>query len=562
MRERGLKDGIQSMSIRSIILALTLIWASITPSFAQDGSRVILVLDASGSMRGKIDGKSKMDIAKQVVGSIIKTWKPQDELGLIAYGHREKGSCSDIEVLREPLALDAESYMKAVKGLNPKGKTPMTAAVKMAAESLQYTEKKATVILVSDGIETCDLDPCTVAEDLEKLGVGLTVHTVGFGLDDKGAVAQLKCLAEKTGGTFSTANSADELQKALAKTVAEQPEQKAEIFENNVIGHIVMAKGVELPEKFQDPTWAFFESVAGQRGKQIGTEYNADMKYNIPKPGDYIVRISEDEAEVEVAFKVEEGKQTKIDASFEAGVVKMLGYMDEQTPIAIDNTNATWRIYNEKGKLAGTEYGGEHIFMANAGKHKMELVLGDAKTEQVVEFLAGQTNEVKMILGAGTIEVTAVFSKGGDVVPEGATIELRKGKADLEGKFERLTTEFKSPSVFSAPAGLYKIYVQKDYAEALAEVELKSGARETLQVDMNAGYLALKGAGAKTFEVYAAKKKLDGSREQIATEFGDEMNKAFNSGSYHVIVYGEDSAILGEKDFEVKAGERTEGSVP
>jgi Ca-activated chloride channel homolog len=554
--------GNKTMSIRAFALALSLFLISFIPSFAEDGSRVILVLDASGSMRAKIDGKSKMDIAKQVVGSIIKTWRPEDELGLIAYGHREKGSCSDIEVLREPGPLDATDYMKAVKGLNPKGKTPMTAAVKMAAESLQFTEKKATVILVSDGIETCDLDPCAVADELEKLGVGLTVHTVGFGLDDKGAVAQLKCLAENTGGTFSTANNADELQKALSKTVAAAPEKKVEVIENNVIGHIVMAKGVELPEKFNTPTWAFFESVGGKRGKQIGTEYYVDMKYNIAKPGDYIVRISENEAEVEVPFKVEEGKQTKIDASFEAGIVKMIGFMDEQTPIAVDNTSATWRIYNEKQQLAGTEYGGEQTFMASEGKHKMQLVLGDAKTEQVVEFLAGQITESKMTLGAGIIEVTAVFAEGGDLVPEGATIELRKGKPDLEGKFERLTTDYKSPSQFSAPAGLYKIYVQKDYAESVADVDLKSGAREKVQVNINAGYLALKGAGAKTFEVYAAKKKLDGSRERIATEYGEEMNKAFNAGSFHVIVYGEDNAILGEKDFDVKAGERTEGSVP
>ena len=43
---------------------------------------------------------------------------------------------------------------------------------------------------------------CAVAEELEKLGVDLTVHTVGFGLDNQGAVAQLQCLAEKTGGTL------------------------------------------------------------------------------------------------------------------------------------------------------------------------------------------------------------------------------------------------------------------------------------------------------------------------------------------------------------------------
>ena len=89
-----------------------------------------------------------------------RSWKPEDELGLVAYGHREKGSCKDIEVLREPGSLDSGSYMQSVRALSPKGKTPMTDAVRQAAEALKFTEKQATVILVSDGIETCDADPC------------------------------------------------------------------------------------------------------------------------------------------------------------------------------------------------------------------------------------------------------------------------------------------------------------------------------------------------------------------------------------------------------------------
>lgn len=548
--------------ICAFALALGLSILYLTPVYAEEGARVILVLDASGSMRAKIDGKTKMDIAKQVVGSIIKTWKPEDELGLIAYGHREKGSCSDIEVLREAGPLDADDYMKAVKGLNPKGKTPMTAAVKMAAESLQFTEKKATVILVSDGIETCDLDPCVVADELEKLGVGLTVHTVGFGIDDKGAVAQLKCLAENTGGTFSTANNADELQKALKKTVAAKPEQKAEVIENNVLGHVVMAQGVELPEKFSDATWAFFQSENGERGKQVGTEYNAKMKFNIENPGNYIARISSGQAQIEVPFKVETGKVTKIEANLEAGIVKLLGLMDEATPIAEDNTNASWELFGDKGQRLATEYGGAHMFLANAGQHKVELTLGKAHAEQVVEFVAGKSSEQNVILGAGVIEATAVFSEGGKPVPEGATFELLKGEPDLDGKYERMATEYQPTSRFSAPAGLYQISVSKDYATAIVKVDLKSGAREKLVVNLNAGYLAIKAPGAERFDFFSAEKDLAGERTKVGTEFGIEMNKAFSAGTYHVIVSGPENAILSEKDYEVKAGVRTEASVP
>ncbi|NJM29423.1 MAG: VWA domain-containing protein [Rhizobiales bacterium] len=232
-------------SLATILIAVFLV----LPVCAEEGQRVILVLDASGSMWGQINGKSKMEIAKEVVAKVVGTWKPSDELGLVAYGHREKGSCDDIQVLSEPGALDASAYLKSVNGLNPKGKTPMTKAVRMAAESLKYTKRKATVILVSDGIETCGLDPCAVADEIERLGVELTVHTVGFGLDDKGAVAQLQCLAERTGGIAVTANNADELEDALKKTVATAPSPPPEPAapEFNLIGSVKMAENAELP---------------------------------------------------------------------------------------------------------------------------------------------------------------------------------------------------------------------------------------------------------------------------------------------------------------------------
>ena len=138
---RGRRTGNNSNDHARVFVVICLLTSFASIARAEEGLRVILVLDASGSMRMKIDGKSKMDIAKQVVGTIIKTWKAGHEIGFIAYGHREKGNCKDIEVLREPAPLNAKDYMKAVNGLSPKGQTPITAAVQMAAEALQYTEK-------------------------------------------------------------------------------------------------------------------------------------------------------------------------------------------------------------------------------------------------------------------------------------------------------------------------------------------------------------------------------------------------------------------------------------
>lgn len=211
---------------RPIALGLTLALASLaTPAQAQDGESkagdTILVFDASGSMWGQIDGVPKITIAREVVNGLLGDLPAERRLGLVTYGHRRKGDCKDIQTL-VPVGGDRAAIAKAIAGVNPVGMTPMTAAVEQAAEALKFTENQATVILVSDGQETCHADPCAAAEKLAKLGVGLTVHTVGFGLgaEEAGAKGELKCMADATGGRFFVADDADQLRDALRKISA------------------------------------------------------------------------------------------------------------------------------------------------------------------------------------------------------------------------------------------------------------------------------------------------------------------------------------------------------
>lgn len=202
-----------------LFIALASAFAVLT-GIARAEDDAILVLDASGSMWGQVNGEAKITIAKRVLGKAIADFPAERRLGLIAYGHRREGDCADIEELA-PLGADRAAISAAVAKLNPKGKTPMSDAVKLAAEKLQYTKNKATVILISDGIETCEPDPCGVAAALEKAGADLTVHVIGFDISEENEKAQLRCIAENTGGVFVPASNADELTKALQTTVIE-----------------------------------------------------------------------------------------------------------------------------------------------------------------------------------------------------------------------------------------------------------------------------------------------------------------------------------------------------
>ena len=202
------------MKILMTIIALMAALAA--PAAAQAADDVLIVYDASGSMWGQIDGISKMEIAQEVLGDLVDDWSEGTNLGLIAYGHRREADCGDIETLIAPGPVDANAFMATVNRISPKGRTPLSAAVKQAADVLSYQSNPATVVLISDGVENCEADPCALATELAEQGVAFTTHVVGFDLETE-AHEHLACIADNTGGIFVPAQNAAELQDALAQ---------------------------------------------------------------------------------------------------------------------------------------------------------------------------------------------------------------------------------------------------------------------------------------------------------------------------------------------------------
>lgn len=189
-----------------------------TPATTEDA---ILILDASGSMWGQIDGVNKIVIAKDVVEGLVRSLPESQRIGLVAYGHRRKGDCSDIQMLSD-VGGNRTDMIREIRGLSPKGKTPLSDSVQYAADTLNYKKKAATVILVSDGVETCAPDPCALAKSLEENGLDFTVHVIGFDVTEEERKS-LSCIAEETGGEFLSADNAEELSDALSQVAAVSP---------------------------------------------------------------------------------------------------------------------------------------------------------------------------------------------------------------------------------------------------------------------------------------------------------------------------------------------------
>ncbi|MGD9862823.1 MAG: VWA domain-containing protein, partial [Pseudodonghicola sp.] len=198
------------------------LWAGLTPMQAPaqgaetNRDNVMIVFDGSNSMWGQIDGVAKIEIARGVMANLLGGWTDGRAVGLMAYGHRRRGDCTDIETLIEPAPGTRAAILDRIGAITPTGKTPLTDAVEQAARVLSYADRPATVILISDGLESCERDPCALAEALERGGVGFTAHVVGFGLGADEDSASLACIAERTGGQYIQAGNAEELGRALS----------------------------------------------------------------------------------------------------------------------------------------------------------------------------------------------------------------------------------------------------------------------------------------------------------------------------------------------------------
>lgn len=105
----------------------------------------VIVYDASNSMWGQIEGEAKVTIAHRVLSDLVTEWDESEPLGLVAYGHRREGDCSDIETVVPPGPVDREALLARIESIAPGGKTPLSAAVRHAAEALEYRDAPATV---------------------------------------------------------------------------------------------------------------------------------------------------------------------------------------------------------------------------------------------------------------------------------------------------------------------------------------------------------------------------------------------------------------------------------
>ncbi len=520
-------------------------WLSASSGYAAEAGKIMLVLDASGSMWEQIDGKSKIEIARSTIAELVNHWPAEQQLGLMAYGHRRKGDCNDIETLIPPSKLDQAAFMRQVNALKPMGKTPLSQSVTLAAEALKYSEDPATVILVSDGEETCNFDPCAVAKSLEEKGVAFTAHVIGFDVAKPEQQAQLRCLAENTGGRFVSARNAQELQQALqqvvevsvkAEPVAPKPAPPVKASYNLMARIALTPDGAPLN---REVNWKLYAEQASNEelGEVLAYSYDPLWKLQYA-PGRYLLEAQVDHAKVQQVIELTEQPQAQL-LVLNAGTLKLSARASADTPPL--QHDLSWKIFpaEHPDQQLAYSYDGQAQFLLPAGQYRVEVIQADAHADQTVAITAGQTTTQELIIGAGALRATVIFAQGAKPVENNVSWKVFKPSSDLQGEhMEQISYSYDGKPNFTLPAGRYVLEAQVGEAKVQQAVEVSAGKASEVQLNLNAGALKAsaeqggKPASDIEWEVLSSEEDLQGQRQGIAHSYDEQPRFILSAGEY------------------------------
>ncbi len=429
---------------------------------ANAAPKAMIIFDASGSMWGQIDGVNKIVIARDALKSVVQKWNPKVELGLTVYGHRVKGDCNDIQTVIPIGKINKKQMIDTVYSIMPKGMTPIAKSLRQVANTFRQYEGQTTIILISDGRESCEADPCATAKQLKAEGINFVAHVVGFNVDAN-TDRQLACVAKATGGEYFSAKNAAALNKAIkviAKKVAKpkpKPKPKPAIKKpkNNVeITASALKDGAQIEASFE---------IYSTGGKKLTDTY----KTYIDKPRIFTIPVGK------YRIKMHRGDLKK-EAQFIApidGVAKIhvvMGSTGKVSVTASETKGGKWvfsncRAYNSDetdswGVIPRKNKAG--VKQLPVGKYTLKCSYNAFKKELPFEIKAGETRKIHVIFEQFRIETKCtdrnamvsyeVYATNGQMIfdtkqpcTKPLQLTLDAGKYNLEAKLNGNTKKAK-----------------------------------------------------------------------------------------------------------------------
>ena len=478
----------------ALILALSLslplsLRAAAAADTASDGPAVV-VFDGSGSMWGNVGTAklTKLDLVRQALRTSLPSLSPRVKLGLMSFGQRRRADCSDVEVVAPTEAGPPERILSLADKLNPKGKGPLSLALREAAQQIP-TDSGGSIIAIHDGVDNCGQDPCAAAADIAKSNPKARIYLISFGLEPVLAKS-LTCVGTATQGKTFDAQSSAQLQEALdtALTLAnlERVDPKTGIA-------VPMPKAATPPAPVGEPGLRLTAALTDD-GKPLAaalrwTVAKADAPEKILTsartraldvdltPGSYVVEGKLGQVTIRKTFDVAPDAPTVAKLSLDAGVLNI------KAQAAPDGTALSNPLITVSAKSAAGGNRDQPVWIGHDGATQLVLPTG-TYVVRVEDGLASQSTELTIaagsgadfspVLGAGRLELSAITAANGEPLAD-VTYTVEEDDPESPAGRREVARSADPAAAFTLPAGTYYVSARSGAAEVHDRIALGSG---------------------------------------------------------------------------------------
>ena len=480
--------------------------SSFTAAQSQEAGTAIVVLDGSGSMGGPLEGQKdvKFDLASRALLQLLPSASPQSRTGLVTFGNRRKGDCTDADVAVAPASANLDQFTSVFGRIGPTGKGPLVHGVREAAKVLP-PGAPATLIVIHDDMDNCRQDVCAAASDLAKITPKVTVHVITISLD-KSTSMKMSCLATATGGRVFEARDAASVESSLAEAMrlagvtgsnaqaaaeplATSPPPVAEPTgpPSVRLSAGLSADGAALAVPVQ---WTILTAAAAD-GPPVKEALVPILTTELP-PGSYIAQAQHGLASGRQNFEVAGHGQTQARVSLEAANIKISSVAGKASD-ALSSPILTVSAIGDKSARTKPVYIGQEQttdLVVPAGAYRIAVRDGLASKQQDITLAAGDVTPVDFALGTGHLELSSQNREGGELL-DGTAFILSVDDPDAPQGRREITRTIAPQPGFVLPAGTYYVTAKLGAAEVRERIAIGTGDIVKRSIPLNGAWTSL-----------------------------------------------------------------------
>ena len=505
-------------------------------------------------MWGSLDGVAKIELARDALAQAFSRAAQRADIGLIAYGHRRKRDCSDVEVLRGPYPGGRGELIAHTRGISPRGRTPMTEAITLAFNELVAANqgaadnKSGTVLVVTDGYENCRRDPCAEVARLREENPWIRVNLVAIALKARDR-ARLQCMPKAGGGRMRQAFTASELEEEIAAAVGifagssvegDAPQAanqgQPEVIERSgpprlVLGAVKAADNRAISDEL---AWRIYPTDEATRkrvaalgatpsssdGAAAATDDQLPLfqaitdspVIDVPE-GNYRVEVdyglTTTTADIAVAAK----GTTRMAIPITASTVRLAAYANPGSPAL----EAVFFTLAQAGDSATTNAfavsrEARPVYHIPPGQYRVAAQFGLAKAETTVSLRSGEDRDLDLFLYVGALTVSTSEGRGRPALSDKVLYIVEEDDPEASTGRREVARSAAPQPTFTLPAGVYHLTAQRGSAQSRQTVIVRPGRISRQQLELKSatlrGSARLSGSNARLtqelkFKVYS-----------------------------------------------------------